>query len=247
MKKELIDEEHCPYCKRHCSLSNPHCKKGKALAEEKKNEVKKTEVKKTEVKKMKEDKNKEDKNKEGKSKEGKSKEDKNKEDKIKEDKNKEDKNKEDKKIKQDKKIKNEILIDQKSETDHILLDLFQKCSQSLPYQEGDKTSNKVKKLHISSLLAEKGELTKQELEVFSELSSDELDKLLNKMENKEYITWQQVDLDKRKVSLTKNGFKFANKHISEREGSLNPFSNLNEEEKGNLEFLLQKLYTDWSN
>ncbi len=41
MKKEIITEDHCPYCKRHCLLSNPHCKKGKTLAEEKKKEAKK--------------------------------------------------------------------------------------------------------------------------------------------------------------------------------------------------------------
>ncbi len=41
MKNDIVDEEHCPYCKRHCSLTNPHCKKGKTLAEEKKKEAKK--------------------------------------------------------------------------------------------------------------------------------------------------------------------------------------------------------------
>lgn len=32
MKKENIELEHCPYCKRHCSLNNPRCGKGKALS-----------------------------------------------------------------------------------------------------------------------------------------------------------------------------------------------------------------------
>lgn len=40
MKKEITSEEYCPYCKRHCPLSNPYCKKGKALAEEKKKLIK---------------------------------------------------------------------------------------------------------------------------------------------------------------------------------------------------------------
>ncbi len=35
MKKEIPAGEHCPYCKRHCSLKSPHCGKGKALAEKK--------------------------------------------------------------------------------------------------------------------------------------------------------------------------------------------------------------------
>lgn len=32
MKKEWTEEDHCPYCKRHCSLKDPHCGKGKSLA-----------------------------------------------------------------------------------------------------------------------------------------------------------------------------------------------------------------------
>ncbi len=32
MKKEQLEQEHCPYCKRHCSLKDPHCGKGKTLA-----------------------------------------------------------------------------------------------------------------------------------------------------------------------------------------------------------------------
>lgn len=32
MKKEWTEEDHCPYCKRHCSLKDPHCGKGKTLA-----------------------------------------------------------------------------------------------------------------------------------------------------------------------------------------------------------------------
>lgn len=44
MKKEIIIEDQCPYCKRHCLLSNPHCKKGKTLAEEKKKEAKKSKM-----------------------------------------------------------------------------------------------------------------------------------------------------------------------------------------------------------
>lgn len=34
MKKEMAEKDHCPYCKRHCSLKAPHCRKGKALADE---------------------------------------------------------------------------------------------------------------------------------------------------------------------------------------------------------------------
>lgn len=43
MKKEWVEKDHCPYCKRHCSLQNPHCRKGKSLAEELKKEDKKKE------------------------------------------------------------------------------------------------------------------------------------------------------------------------------------------------------------
>ncbi len=50
MKNEILAEEHCPYCKRHCSLINPHCGKGRTLAEKKKKEEKKEK----EVKKVKE-------------------------------------------------------------------------------------------------------------------------------------------------------------------------------------------------
>lgn len=35
-----IEEEHCPYCKRHCLLSNPRCGKGKALVRKKGKEEK---------------------------------------------------------------------------------------------------------------------------------------------------------------------------------------------------------------
>lgn len=41
MKHEILAKEHCPYCKRHCSLKDPYCGKGKALAEKKKKEEKK--------------------------------------------------------------------------------------------------------------------------------------------------------------------------------------------------------------
>lgn len=41
MKNDLVNEEYCPYCKRHCPLSNPHCKKGMTLAQEKQRAVKK--------------------------------------------------------------------------------------------------------------------------------------------------------------------------------------------------------------
>jgi len=49
MIKDNFNGDHCPYCKRHCSLNNPHCNKGKTLAkkkmEEKKNEGKKRDKK----------------------------------------------------------------------------------------------------------------------------------------------------------------------------------------------------------
>ncbi|MFT4104496.1 MAG: hypothetical protein QM657_01955 [Lacrimispora sp.] len=32
MKKEMTLDDHCPHCKRHCSLRSPHCGKGRALA-----------------------------------------------------------------------------------------------------------------------------------------------------------------------------------------------------------------------
>lgn len=41
MKKDNLSGEQCPYCKRHCSLNNPHCNKGKALAKKKSEEKKK--------------------------------------------------------------------------------------------------------------------------------------------------------------------------------------------------------------
>ncbi len=41
MKKEILAGEHCPCCKRHCSLNDPHCGKGKALAAKKLKEEKK--------------------------------------------------------------------------------------------------------------------------------------------------------------------------------------------------------------
>lgn len=41
MKDKILAEEHCPYCKRHCSLIDPHCGKGKALAEKRIKEGKK--------------------------------------------------------------------------------------------------------------------------------------------------------------------------------------------------------------
>lgn len=40
MNKEILAGEHCPHCKRHCSLKAPHCGKGKALAEKKLKEEK---------------------------------------------------------------------------------------------------------------------------------------------------------------------------------------------------------------
>lgn len=44
MKTEMTKDDHCPYCKRHCSLKNPHCKKGKDLAEKMKREAVKKEA-----------------------------------------------------------------------------------------------------------------------------------------------------------------------------------------------------------
>lgn len=46
MKYEILAKEHCPYCKRHCSLKDPHCGKGKALAEKRIKEEKKVKEKK---------------------------------------------------------------------------------------------------------------------------------------------------------------------------------------------------------
>jgi DNA-binding MarR family transcriptional regulator len=40
MKKERLEQEHCPYCKRHCSLKDPHCGKGKTLAKSMSEKVK---------------------------------------------------------------------------------------------------------------------------------------------------------------------------------------------------------------
>jgi DNA-binding MarR family transcriptional regulator len=40
MKKDWLEQEHCPYCKRHCSLKDPHCGKGKTLAKSMSEKVK---------------------------------------------------------------------------------------------------------------------------------------------------------------------------------------------------------------
>lgn len=40
MEKKISTDGHCPYCKRHCSLKNPHCGKGKALAEKMEGKIK---------------------------------------------------------------------------------------------------------------------------------------------------------------------------------------------------------------
>jgi len=48
MKNEILAKEHCPYCKRHCSLIDPHCGKGRALAEKRKKEEKKVKEEKKE-------------------------------------------------------------------------------------------------------------------------------------------------------------------------------------------------------
>lgn len=89
MKKEWVEKNHCPYCKRHCSLQNPHCGKGKTLAEEIKKESKKKEDKKNE------DKRNENKREAVKGSENKSKADKSKKNISKEDKSKKDISRED--------------------------------------------------------------------------------------------------------------------------------------------------------
>ncbi len=221
MKKNLVDEAHCPHCKRQCPLSNPHCKKGRVLAAEKKKELKKSKEEEMKEEEMKEEEIIETEIVEGKMKEG--------------------------KIKKEKKANIEFSIEPPSETNSILLHLFQDCSQALPVQSDEKISNKMKKVHITSILADKGELTKQEMVEYSELTSDELDKILSKLENKDYISWNQVDSEEKKVSLTKDGVKFANEHVyEERKDNLDPFSILDEEEKGNLKTLLKKLKKEWS-
>lgn len=251
MKKEWVEKNHCPYCKRHCSLQNPHCGKGKTLAEEIKKESKKKEDKKKEDKKN-EDKRNEYKREAVKGNENKSKADKSKEDISKADKSKKDISKEE--IKKEKITIEKTLesvpafTDSEKEklsqlsSDLNLFLLYLKGSQSLLNKMGGKSSEKRIRHYILNLLAERVEVTPKELKDITNLDPTVLKKALKRLEEKEEIRIQQTEISGRIITLTEKGKKEVRKQIEEgTKASESLFSILNIEEKKSLETILLKL------
>lgn len=256
MKKEWVEKNHCPYCKRHCSLQNPHCGKGKILAEEIKKESKKKEDKKKEDKKN-EDKRNEDKREAVKGNENKSKADKSKKDINKADKSKKDISKED--ISKEEIKKENITIEKTLESvpaftdsekeklsqlssDLNLFLLYLKGSQSLLNKMGGKSGEKRIRHYILNLLAERVEVTPKELKDITNLDPTVLKKALKRLEEKEEIQIQQTEISGRIITLTEKGKKEVREQIEEgtRAGE-SLFSILNIEEKKSLETILLKL------
>lgn len=236
MKKEWVEKDHCPYCKRHCSLQNPHCGKGKTLAEEIKKENKKKEDKRKEVK-GKGDKNKADKSKKDKREVVKSKEDKSKEEIKKAD------------------ISNEKVLEpvaaftdseieklNRMRSDLHLFLLYLKGSESLSNKMGGKSSEKGIRHYLLNLLADKGEVTPKELKDVTNLDALGLKKALKRLEEKEEIRIHQTKIQGRMITLTEKGKKEVREQIGEgTKAGESLFSVLNEEEKKSLENILLKL------
>ena len=241
MKKEWVEKNHCPYCKRHCSLQNPHCGKGKTLAEEIKKESKKKEDKK------KEDKKNEDKRNEDKREAVKGNENKSKADKSKKDINKEDIKKE--KITIEKTLESvPAFTDSEKEklsqlsSDLNLFLLYLKGSQSLLNKMGGKSSEKRIRHYILNLLAERVEVTPKELKDITNLDPTVLKKELKRLEEKEEIRIQQTEISGRIITLTEKGKKEVREQIEEgTKAGESLFSILNIEEKKSLETILLKL------
>ena len=241
MKKEWVEKNHCPYCKRHCSLQNPHCGKGKTLAEEIKKESKKKEDKK------KEDKKNEDKRNEDKREAVKGNENKSKADKSKKDINKEDIKKE--KITIEKTLESvPAFTDSEKEklsqlsSDLNLFLLYLKGSQSLLNKMGGKSGEKRIRHYILNLLAERVEVTPKELKDITNLDPTVLKKELKRLEEKEEIRIQQTEISGRIITLTEKGKKEVREQIEEgTKAGESLFSILNIEEKKSLETILLKL------
>lgn len=231
MKKEILAGEHCPHCKRHCSLINPHCGKGKALAEKKIKEEKKLKEEKTlkEEKKFKEEK-----------------------------KLKEEKKIEEEKLKEDRQ-KDELLPGEPHPTEELapvlnkeewkniqseirLLCLCHNGGNLLSGRKAGKQGGKEARFSILAVLAEKGDLTQKELKENSGLHSGELEEALEKLEKKGHVSRKQAEDKNIKISLTSKGFKSAKEHIRnwkrENDGVLSP---LTDEEKKSLEGILKKI------
>jgi DNA-binding MarR family transcriptional regulator len=204
MKKDIKDMEHCPYCKRHCSLNNPHCSKGKTLSKKKKEENRKVETSISHV--------------------------------LREDKN--------RKSLKPKDSKDILLATKESmETDIRLSNLFQKCCDVLHNKKSGKNRKKKKKFLILSLLIEKGELTKPDLEECMNEDSNDFHKLLQKMKKKGYINWSQDDDSK--ISITDSAKLLWKSNQKESKINDLSFSILENQEKEYLEKILRKLYTNW--
>lgn len=189
MAKVTLDEEFCPHCKRHCSLNNPHCGKGRELAKEKKKADKVSEAV----------------------------------------------------LEMERAPLQAALARTGSEL--RLLSLFQICSRLLPggieETQRNKLSNKEYRTYVLSCLAVAGVAAQKELEEYLGLSSEELEKILSKLEEKGFINRNLQNLENRKISLTDSGFKAAQvKPLT--------FSVLEEEEKKSLESILRKVSADWS-
>ncbi len=193
MKDEILAEEHCPYCKRHCSLKDPHCGKGKALAEKRKKESKK------EKEEKKED------------------------------------------------NKEPVTVPDTDEWRSIqseirLLRLCQNGCRMLPDRKAGKQGGKAVKLYIMAALSEKGSLTQKELKENSGLHFREMEEALQKLEKKGWISRKQDEGEEIKVSLTGKGLESAEEQMRDwkREND-SIFSPLTEEEKGSLEYILNKI------
>lgn len=246
MKKEWVEKNHCPYCKRHCSLQNPHCGKGKTLAEEIKKESKKKEDKKKEDKKN-EDKRNEDKREAVKGNENKSKADKSKKDISKEDKSKEEIKKENITIEKTLESVPAFTDSEKEKLSQLRSDLnlfllYLKGSQSLLNKMGGKSSEKRIRHYILNLLAERVEVTPKELKDITNLDAMVLKKTLKKLEEKEEILIQQTEISGRIITLTEKGKREVREQIKEgTKAGESLFSILNIEEKKSLENILLKL------
>ena len=189
MKNEILAQEHCPYCKRHCSLIDPHCGKGKALAEKRIKEAKKEKEEKKEP---------------------------------------------------SMEPKADVWKDIQSEI--RLMRLCKNGCHLLPERKAGKQGGKAARLYIVAALAEKGGLTQKELKENSGLHLKELEKVLQKLEEKGYIIRKQDEGKDIKITLTGKGYESAKEHMRDwKKENDNIFSPLTEEEKSSLELILKKI------
>jgi DNA-binding MarR family transcriptional regulator len=132
------------------------------------------------------------------------------------------------------------------EKEDRLTHLFYACTLAAPNHKKEKGRGYKKKYYILSTLAKKGELTLKELQNYTNLSSDKLEELRNKLAGKQYIVQRVQQNDEVCLEITEEGRNALNKHTKKIQRDSYIFDSLSYEERDSLEHVLEKLYEEWT-